>query len=97
MPTLADKIRLLVQWSPVINFLLAISNAPPGKERVYRAIDLLDYVAAQTPTGLDNDLLSRTRAVLLTPQGGELLDYLATLLNGVFNDPGPLRLHDPKV
>jgi hypothetical protein len=59
-------------------------------------MDLLDFLATKTPTGLDNDLLLHCRSVLLTPQGGDLLDYLATLLNGVFNDIPPVKLHDPK-
>jgi hypothetical protein len=97
MPSVADKIKILLQWSPALNYLIAISSAPPGRDRVYRAIDLLDFLATKTPTGLDNELLAHCRSVLLTPAGGELLDYLATILNNVFNEVPPVRLHDPKV
>jgi len=74
----------------VLNYLIAISSAEPGKDRVYRALDLLDFLAAKTPTKFDNDSLNLIRAVLLTPQGGDLLDYLADELNKVINPPVPL-------
>lgn len=94
--SLAEKIRILLQWSPALNFLIAISSAPPGRDRVYRALDMLDFLATKTPTGTDNEVLARLRAVLLTPAGGELLDYLANVVNNVFNDVPPVRLHEPK-
>lgn len=84
---LQAKIRLLLEWSPVINYVLAISSAQPGKDRVYRALELLDYLAGKTPTPVDNELLMHARAVLLTPQGGALLDYLAALLQPLLDPP----------
>jgi hypothetical protein len=84
---LQAKIKLLLEWSPVINYVLAISSAQPGKDRVYRSLELLDYLATKTPTPVDNDLLMHTRAVLLTPQGGALLDYLAHLVQPLLDQP----------
>lgn len=81
MPSVSQKISILLQWSPVLNHLIAISSASPGKERVYRAMDLLDFLATKTTTQADNELLARLRSVLLTAAGGELLDYLAEVLN----------------
>lgn len=86
---LQQKIRLLLEWSPVLNFLIAITSAAPGKERVYRSLELLDYLATRTSTPIDNDLLGHLRAVLLTPQGGALLDYLAVLAQPMFDQPPP--------
>jgi hypothetical protein len=54
---------------------------------VYRSLELLDYLATKTPTPVDNDLLMHMRAVLLTPQGGALLDYLATLVQPLLDQP----------
>lgn len=84
---LQAKIRLLLEWSPVINYVLAISSAQAGKDRVYRSLELLDYLSTKTSTPVDNDLLMHARAVLLTPQGGALLDYLADLLNPLLDQP----------
>jgi hypothetical protein len=54
---------------------------------VYRSLELLDYLATKTPTPVDNDLLMHARAVLLTPQGGALLDYLAVLVQPLLDQP----------
>lgn len=89
MPSMSEKISILLQWSPILNYLITISSAPPGKDRVYRALDLLDFLAAKTPSNFDNESLVLIRAVLLTPQGGQLLDYLADSLHKAINTPGP--------
>lgn len=83
----ADKLRLLLDWAPVINLLMAISAAPAGKDRVYRALEMLDYLASKTPTPIDNEVLSLVRRVLLTPEGAALLDYLAAALQRMFALP----------
>lgn len=85
MPSVTEKISILLQWTPVLNYLIAISSAKPGRDRVYRAFDLLDFLASKTPTPADNELLDRLRAVLLTPAGAELLDYLADILDKALN------------
>lgn len=72
-----------------MNHLISISSAPPGKDRVYRALDLLDFLAAKTPSKFDNESLNLVRAVLLTPQGGQLLDYLADAFDKAINPPVP--------
>lgn len=82
----ADKLRLLIEWAPAINFLIAVTSAPPGRDRVYRALELLDYLASRTPTQVDNEFLGLLRGVLLTPQGGLLLDYLAARVQPMFQE-----------
>lgn len=89
MPSVTEKISILLQWSPVLNHLISISSTPAGKDRVYRALDLLDFLASKTPTPSDNELLVLLRAVLLTPAGGQLLDYLADALDKVLNRQTP--------
>lgn len=76
----ADKIKLLLEWSPAINYFIAVTQATTQRDRVYRALELCDYLASRTPTPVDNELISAVRAVLLTPQGAALIDYLAGLL-----------------
>lgn len=91
----ADKIKLLLEWSPVINFLIAISSATPGKDRVYRTLELLDYLANKTPTPVDNELVELVKGVLLTPQGAELLEYLSKKVQPLLSPPSPqIRLYE---
>lgn len=82
----AKQIQLLIKWAPALNFVVAITSAPPGRERVYRAMELLDYLADQTPSPIDDEALAVVRAVLLTPQGGLLLDYLSAKIQPLFQD-----------
>lgn len=89
----AERIKLLLEWAPVLNYIMAITAAPPGRERVYRALELCDYLTNRTPTPIDNELLALVRGVLLTPQGGTLLDYLAARLQPLFEDTQPIRLY----
>jgi len=87
MPSVSQKISILLQWSPVLNYLIAISSANPGRDRVVRCLDLLDFLATKTPSAADNELLAHVRAVLLTPAGGQLLDYLADAVDKIINQP----------
>jgi hypothetical protein len=80
------QIKLLIQWAPALNYVVAITAAPPGRERIYRAMELLDYLATQTPSPLDDEALAVVRAVLLTPQGGLLLDYMSAKIQPLFQD-----------
>ena len=87
--SLAQKIKLLLEWSPLLNYLIAISSAAAGRDRVYRALELCDYLATKTPSPLDNEALALIRGVLMTPAGGELLDYIANKMQPLFSEVGP--------
>lgn len=82
----AKQLQLLIKWAPALNYVVAITSAPPGRERVYRAMELLDYLADQTPSPIDDEAIAVVRAVLLTPQGGLLLDYLSAKIQPLFQD-----------
>ena len=85
----ADKIRLLLEWSPAINYIIAITQATTQRDRVYRSLELCDYLASRTPTPVDNELIAAFRAVLMTPQGAALIDYLAGLLKPLLEQSPP--------
>lgn len=76
----AERIRLLLEWTPVLHYVIAVTNATSQRDRVYRALELCDYLASRTPTPVDNELVSGVRAVLMTPQGAALIDYVADRL-----------------
>jgi hypothetical protein len=83
MPTVGEKIRQLVEWAPVLSMLSLISAAPTAKERVDVALKLMRFVATKTDTPVDDDLLERIEAVLNSPAGSELLDYVVRLVSAV--------------
>ena len=71
---------MLLEWSPAINYVIAVTQATSQRDRVYRALELCDYLASRTPTPVDNELIAVVRAVLMTPQGAALIDYLAGVI-----------------
>jgi len=62
--------------------LTAVSAAKPGQDRALAVIRLLEFAAARTDTPLDDDLTRLVRAVLLTREGGDLVNYISTLIQG---------------
>lgn len=94
--TISQKLKLALEWAPAIQMVTAIGSAKAGQERAVATIRLLEFLALRTETPLDDDLLRLVRAILLTKEGGELLDYVAALIQGAeqasyeFHRPGDL-------
>lgn len=83
MATVADRIQALVEWAPVLSLLSEISAATTTKDKANKVLDALRFVAKKTDTPLDDDLLERVQAVLVSPEGAALFDYIAQLLSAV--------------
>jgi hypothetical protein len=82
MLTLSQKLRLLIEWGPAVQLLTAIGVSPPGQPRVLAFVRLLKFASTKTETTLDDELLAHIQAILLTKEGGALVDYVSNLLNG---------------
>lgn len=78
--SIQQRIRLLVEWSPAIPLVTAITAAAPGRERVQAVITLLEFLAGKSDTAIDNEVLGLVRKMLLTPEGGALVDYVSGLV-----------------
>lgn len=83
MPTVADKVRTLVEWAPALSLLSEISAATTAKDRAAGALKLMRFVATRTTTPIDDDLCERVEACLLSPQGEELFRYIVALVTAV--------------
>lgn len=81
--TVGDKIRQLVEWAPALSIVSEISGAKTVPEQVAGALNLMQFVAAKTATPIDDELLERVEAVLLSPPGQELVSYLVRLVTAV--------------
>jgi hypothetical protein len=81
--TVGDKIRQLVEWAPALSIVSEISGAKTVPEQVAGALNLMQFVAAKTATPIDDELLERIEAVLLSPPGQELVEYLVRLVTAV--------------
>jgi hypothetical protein len=81
--TVGDKIRQLVEWAPALSIVSEISGAQTAQERIDAALKLMRFVASKTGTHIDDDLLERIQAVLMSQAGRELVDYVVKLATAV--------------
>jgi len=79
----AAQIALVMKWAPAIALLTAITGSKPGRDRVTAVMALLQYAAAQTPIPADDKVAALTAKMLLTAEGGELVDYLHSMFTGL--------------
>lgn len=80
MPGLADKIKILMEWWPVVALLQQIAASPPGQKQAAAVTDLLRFLASKTDVEFDDVLAEKLKKVIETPAGGELVEYVATLV-----------------
>ena len=79
---LSDKIRLLLEWLPALQLLSSIA-AKQGKDRAAEVTKLAEFLASKTETKVDDKLARLVSDIVLTPQAGALIDYVADLVNSV--------------
>lgn len=80
MASVAEKIRLLVEWSPLIGLVSAVTGASTPLDRALKIFAVLRWVAAKTDTPLDDDVVNLLEEILKTPEGQALFDYLSSLV-----------------
>jgi hypothetical protein len=90
MPSIPSQIRLLIEWVPALNIFSAIAAAKRGQERAVQVSRLAEFLASKTETDADDRLVRLITDILLTPQGGALVDYLSELVQAAAENPnGP--------
>lgn len=90
MPSISANIKLLIEWMPVLNIASAIGAAKPGQPRAVEIAKLAEFLTQKTENTVDDQLVRLITAILLTPQGGALVDYLSQLAqSAVENSNGP--------
>lgn len=82
-PSVTDKVRLLIEWSPAITLAAAVASAKVPRDRVAALMALLAFAARKTELTLDDDLVTLVQSMLLTQEGGALVDYIANVLGGL--------------
>lgn len=87
---LSTNLRLLIEWSPALQLLSAISAAKPGVERLIQVAKLAEFLTAKTATSVDDRLVRLVTDILLTSQGQALVDYVCELAKSVeFSNESP--------
>lgn len=79
MPTLAERLKTLVDWWPLVLLLQQVAMAPPGKSQAAAVLQVLRFLAGKTETEIDDRLADHIQRVIATPEGGELVEYVLTL------------------
>jgi len=72
---MVEKIRMLIEFMPIVNGVMLVVNASPGRPRVHAALDVLDLLADMSDTSVDDELIQHIDAVLRTPEGSDLIDW----------------------
>lgn len=83
---IAEKLRLLIEYMPVLSMAQDIVVAAPGAPRVRSALELLEVLAEKTETHTDNELIDLCRKVVMTAEGAALVDYISEKARALFDD-----------
>lgn len=74
--SLTEKFRLLMEWMPALQMLPIIAATQPGRDQVLQVVRLVEIIASKTAGTMDDELTKLVKDVLLTAEGGKLVDYI---------------------
>lgn len=86
--SLTEKFRLLMEWMPALQMLPVIAASQPGRDQVLQVVRLLEIVAGKTVGNVDDELARLLKDVLLTEQGGKLVDYIVAQIKELTDGVG---------
>lgn len=89
MPSVSEKIRVLVEWSPLIGLVSEITGASTPLDRALKISAALRWVATKTETRIDDEMVDLLEAVLKSPEGDALFHYLVRLGTAVAQQEVP--------
>jgi hypothetical protein len=81
MQTLADRVKILVDWWPLVVLLQQVAVTAPGRPQAEAFANCLRFLATKTEIDVDDRLVEHVQKLIATPQGGELIDYVVSLVN----------------
>lgn len=77
-----QKLRLLVEYAPLLLRLKRVTSAATPEARAAAVSDLLRWVSGKSKTTADDEATAHIAAILNTPAGSAGLDWLLALLRG---------------
>lgn len=78
-----QKIRLLAEWAPLLPLFQAVALAPTNQDKAVAGVEVLRWLATKTSTPSDDAALDHLKSMLQTPEGGRIVDFIATLLGAI--------------
>lgn len=83
MPSVSQKIKVLLEWAPLIGLASEISAASTPLDRALKISAALKWAAEKTDTQADDEIVDLLEAVLKSDEGKALFDYLVALVTAV--------------
>lgn len=81
MPGIADRLKLVVEWWPAVVLVQEIAGSRAGQSRAVAVSGLLRFLATKTEIEYDDRIAELVQKVVMTKEGGELIDYVASIIN----------------
>lgn len=75
-----DQLRLLAQWGPLLGFLQQVAQAPTSKDKALAILSALLFASGRTATPIDDEVVKHLEAILKSPEGGALFDWIAGIV-----------------
>ena len=82
LPTIA-QIKLLADWAPLLPLLQAVAAAPTNQAKAVAGVEVLRWLATKTKSAADDTALDHLEAMLKTPEGGKIVDFLVSLAGAI--------------
>lgn len=82
----AEKFRMLMEWMPALQMLPVIAVAKPGRDQALQVVRLFEIIAAKTTGETDDELTQLIKDILLTDQGGKLVDYIVAKVRSLTDE-----------
>lgn len=73
------QLQLLAQWGPLLNLLSPIATASTPRDKAVAVLKALAFAAGKTKTTIDDEVVAHFEAVLKTPEGEALFNWIAAL------------------
>jgi hypothetical protein len=81
MPQIAERLKILVDWWPLVVLLQQVAVSAPGRGQAEAFTECLQFLASKTEVEIDDRLVEHVQKLIATPEGGELIDYVVSLVN----------------
>lgn len=83
MASVSEKIKVLLEWAPLIGLVSEISAASTPLDRALKISAALKWAAQKSDTKVDDEVVDLLEAVLKSDEGKALFDYLVSVVSAV--------------
>ena len=91
MPSITDRLRLLIEWSPVLNIATKIGNTTNDHDFALAIAELAAFLSEKTHVKYDDELVGHLTAILKSEEGRALVEWARQVWDGLefMQEPPP--------